>query len=157
VADLSAARDRAIEALADRIWSESHVSSRPGQCEALEQIAVELRALAGVPDSHVEIGDVVEYLEDGGVLGEVTAIVGPGRVTVKFPNGVTEAQGADLAVIRRRAPACVPSHAELVHAIADPGAFVRRGDNYEEPIPSWSARAVLALLGVSDQPEEGAR
>lgn len=31
-------------------------------------------------------------------------------------------------------------------AIADPGAFVTRGDNYTELLPSWQARAVSALL-----------
>lgn len=31
-------------------------------------------------------------------------------------------------------------------AIADPGQFVVRGDNYTEPLISWSARAVQAAL-----------
>lgn len=31
-------------------------------------------------------------------------------------------------------------------AIADPGQFLPRGDNYAEPITSWSARAVVAAL-----------
>jgi hypothetical protein len=35
--------------------------------------------------------------------------------------------------------------------ISDPGAFTPRGDDYTEPIPAWSARAVLlyvdAVLG----------
>lgn len=30
----------------------------------------------------------------------------------------------------------------LVRAIADPGKVVQRGDDYREPIPQWSARAV---------------
>lgn len=41
------ARDRAIEDIAARIFRESHVSSRPGQCESLEEIARDLRDLAG--------------------------------------------------------------------------------------------------------------
>lgn len=47
-----------------------------------------------------------------------------------------------------------PSHAELVRAIADPGSFLPRGDNYSEPITSWSARAVRALLGAGETTEE---
>lgn len=34
----------------------------------------------------------------------------------------------------------------ITAAIADPGAFVPRGDDYTEPIPSWGARAVMSLL-----------
>lgn len=52
VEKLSMDRDRldaAIKAIAARIWSESHVSSRPGQCEALEEIARDLRDLARRP------------------------------------------------------------------------------------------------------------
>ncbi len=33
---------------------------------------------------------------------------------------------------------------QLLLAISDPGAFVKRGDDYAEPIPAWSARAVVA-------------
>jgi hypothetical protein len=46
-----------------------------------------------------------------------------------------------------------PTHTELVRAIADPGSFLPRGEqqpdgrsDYSESIPSWSARAVAALL-----------
>lgn len=52
VEKLSMDRDRldaAIKAIAARIWSESHVSSRPRQCEALEEIARDLRDLARRP------------------------------------------------------------------------------------------------------------
>lgn len=31
-------------------------------------------------------------------------------------------------------------------AISDPGQFVRRANNYTEPVPAWAARAVLACL-----------
>lgn len=41
----SFARDRAIEDIAARVFRESHVSSWPGQCESLEEIARDLRAL----------------------------------------------------------------------------------------------------------------
>jgi hypothetical protein len=33
---------------------------------------------------------------------------------------------------------------QLHLAISDPGAFVKRGDNYDEPIPDWQTRAVVA-------------
>jgi hypothetical protein len=36
----------------------------------------------------------------------------------------------------------------LRQAIADPGHYLPRGDNYEEPIHAWSARAVLHVFGV---------
>lgn len=45
------ARDRAIEDIAARIFRESHVSSRPGQCESLEEIARDLRDLVGAESS----------------------------------------------------------------------------------------------------------
>lgn len=51
----------------------------------------------------VGIGDVVEFADDGGVLGMVTAIVTPALVTVEFPNGTTDVPAADLVVIRRAA------------------------------------------------------
>lgn len=28
-------------------------------------------------------------------------------------------------------------------AVSDPGAFLRRGNNYTEPLPSWIARAIV--------------
>lgn len=34
-------------------------------------------------------------------------------------------------------------------AVSDPGSIVPRGDNYEEPIPHWSARAVIEILQVT--------
>lgn len=34
----------------------------------------------------------------------------------------------------------------IVQAIADPGHFLKRGDDYTEPIPSWSGRAVVQVL-----------
>jgi len=35
---------------------------------------------------------------------------------------------------------------EITQRICDPGAFLQRGNNYDEPIISWGARAVMALL-----------
>lgn len=32
-------------------------------------------------------------------------------------------------------------------AISDPGAFTARGDNYEEPLVQWQARALMAAIG----------
>lgn len=46
---------------------------------------------------------------------------------------------ADLPLIRR--------------AICDPGQFLPRGDDYTEPITSWSARAVVAALAAAGVPE----
>lgn len=37
-----------------------------------------------------------------------------------------------------------PEWRRLGLALADPGAFVRRGDNYRESLVSWQLRAVLA-------------
>ncbi len=37
-------------------------------------------------------------------------------------------------------------HALIAHAISDPGAFTPRGQNYEEPIIAWVARAVFKAL-----------
>lgn len=34
----------------------------------------------------------------------------------------------------------------ITHRIADPGAYTKRGDDYREPISSWSARAVAILF-----------
>jgi hypothetical protein len=34
----------------------------------------------------------------------------------------------------------------LLLALADPGAFVKRGDNYRERLHNWQHRAVLAVL-----------
>lgn len=31
-------------------------------------------------------------------------------------------------------------------AVSDPGTFVSRGDDYREPVPAWSARAVVHVL-----------
>lgn len=44
-------------------------------------------------------------------------------------------------------------HRRLVQAIADPGHWTPRGDNYEESITSWSARAVVLALAV-DEPAD---
>lgn len=35
---------------------------------------------------------------------------------------------------------------KIVQAIADPGHFLKRGDDYTEPIPAWSGRAVVHVL-----------
>lgn len=35
---------------------------------------------------------------------------------------------------------------EIIQRISDPGSFLQRGDNYNEPIISWGARAVMDLL-----------
>lgn len=47
---------------------------------------------------------------------------------------------------RRRPPVDVPEVdlAELRLAVADPGAFLPRGDRYHEPLTGWQARAVVA-------------
>jgi hypothetical protein len=57
----------------------------------------------------------------------------------------------------------VPSHADLVRAIADPGSVLPRGNqradgssDYSESIPSWSARAVRALLTATPTSTEEA-
>lgn len=39
-------------------------------------------------------------------------------------------------------------HKRLVQAIADPGHWTPRGDDYSESIPSWGARAVVIALGL---------
>lgn len=35
---------------------------------------------------------------------------------------------------------------EIAHRLSDPGAFTKRGDNYNEPLPAWCARAVMELI-----------
>lgn len=45
----------------------------------------------------IAVGDIVEFEEDGGVPGMVTAIL----ARVEFPNGTTVAPLADLAVVRK--------------------------------------------------------
>lgn len=42
---------------------------------------------------------------------------------------------------------------EIRTRIADPGHFLPRGDDYTEPITSWSARAVAAWLTEHDRVE----
>lgn len=37
----------------------------------------------------------------------------------------------------------------IIRAIFDPGLFVNRGDNYEEPLHRWQARAVVAALTLA--------
>lgn len=39
-----------------------------------------------------------------------------------------------------------PIAKEIARAISDPGAFTPRGDDHKEPIPAWSARAVLNVV-----------
>ena len=34
----------------------------------------------------------------------------------------------------------------ITQAIGDPGSFLPRGDDYQEPVTSWSARAVLLVV-----------
>jgi hypothetical protein len=38
--------------------------------------------------------------------------------------------------------------AQIRLRISDPGAFLPRGDNYTEPVPAWSARAVMAYVNA---------
>lgn len=54
-------------------------------------------------------------------------------------------QGRAGAVVN---PTTSPTELEraLRFAIADPGAFTPRGDDFAEPIHCWSARAVLLVL-----------
>lgn len=44
--------------------------------------------------------------------------------------------------------------AEIAKAIWDPGAVLPRGDNYEEPVAAWQARAVMAVLLSTETPPE---
>lgn len=37
-------------------------------------------------------------------------------------------------------------HRKILQAVADPGHFLKRGGDYTEPIPEWSARAVAHVL-----------
>lgn len=35
---------------------------------------------------------------------------------------------------------------DIRQAVADPGSFLPRGNNYEEPVPRWSSRAVVRVI-----------
>lgn len=47
---------------------------------------------------------------------------------------------------RGRYPTDWPMHRIVLRAIADPGHFTPRGDNYDEPLVMWQRRAVLHAL-----------
>ena len=40
----------------------------------------------------------------------------------------------------------LPLHRRIAFAIYDPGAIVPRGDNYQEPLHRWQARAIQYVL-----------
>jgi hypothetical protein len=48
-------------------------------------------------------------------------------------------------------------HKRIVQAIADPGHFTARADDYTESIPSWGARAVVIALGIGPKMSEEVR
>lgn len=54
------------------------------------------------------VGDLVEYAEDGGVLGKVTAVIA-GKVAVEFPNGVATGAPSEFAVVRTAAALARPA------------------------------------------------
>jgi hypothetical protein len=78
-----------------------------------------------------EVERLTEYAEQkrGGQVGYFAA-----AMQLQAERDALVAVIADEALIRR--------------AICDPGQFLPRGADYTEPIPSWSARAVVAALAA---------
>lgn len=61
-----------------------------------------------------------------------------------------EFEDGDVYVFRLDEPRPITLE-DITKRISDPGAFLMRGDNYQEPIPVWSARAVHDLVAEDPQ------